>query len=87
MQHKQAVYKNISTLILDLRENGGGSTDASQGLLANLITSKMQLKTEMRVNTLKTFVPICGLGINAHSTHGVLVLVKMKMVRFRLGLG
>lgn len=52
MQHKQAVYKNISTLILDLRENGGGSTDASQGLLANLITSKMQLKTEMRVNTL-----------------------------------
>lgn len=49
---KQIQNERISTLILDLRENGGGSTDASQGLLANLITSKMQFKTDMRVNTL-----------------------------------
>lgn len=40
-------------LILDLRNNGGGSSDASMGLFANLITEKMQVKTDMRVNTLE----------------------------------
>ncbi|MDT0594902.1 S41 family peptidase [Glaciecola petra] len=40
-------------LILDLRNNGGGSSDASMGLFANLIAEKMQVKTDMRVNTLE----------------------------------
>lgn len=40
------------TLILDLRNNGGGSSDASLGLLANLITEPRQATKEMRVNTL-----------------------------------
>ena len=40
------------TLILDLRNNGGGSSDASQGLVKRLIPQKMQFKTDMRVATL-----------------------------------
>lgn len=49
---KQIKDQNFSTLILDLRENGGGSTDASRGLLANLINKKTKFKLDMRVNTL-----------------------------------
>jgi len=40
------------TLILDLRENGGGSTDASIGLVANLVPNERQFMTEFRVATL-----------------------------------
>lgn len=40
------------TLILDLRRNGGGSTDASQGLIANLIATQRPIKREMRIATL-----------------------------------
>lgn len=40
------------SLILDLRKNGGGSTDASQSLVAHLISEKMQTTVEMRVSTL-----------------------------------
>lgn len=40
------------TLILDLRENGGGSTDASQGLTANLVPDARPFMTEFRVATL-----------------------------------
>ena len=41
-----------NALILDLRQNGGGSSDASLGLFANLISEPIQAKIEMRVNTL-----------------------------------
>ncbi|MCI5045500.1 MAG: S41 family peptidase [Aquisalinus sp.] len=41
-----------STLILDLRRNGGGSTDASNGLARRLITEKMKFVTEARVATI-----------------------------------
>ena len=40
------------TLIVDLRNNGGGSSDASHGLVAHLIKKPMRLKKEMRVATL-----------------------------------
>lgn len=39
-------------LILDLRRNGGGSTDAMQRLVAHLITEPMPLALDMRVATL-----------------------------------
>ncbi|RGP40789.1 hypothetical protein BPTFM16_01079 [Altererythrobacter insulae] len=39
-------------LILDLRENGGGSTDVSISLLANLIDDQRPFKRELRVATL-----------------------------------
>jgi len=39
-------------LILDLRKNGGGSTDASQRLVAHLIDRKLRIKTDMRAATL-----------------------------------
>lgn len=39
-------------LIVDLRKNGGGSSDASFGLMSYLIDKKLQFKTDMRVNTL-----------------------------------
>lgn len=39
-------------LILDLRNNGGGSDDASNELLANLISQPRQSKTDIRVKTL-----------------------------------
>ena len=39
-------------LIVDLRNNGGGSTDASRGLLANLITQKAKFKLDMFAKTL-----------------------------------
>lgn len=39
-------------LILDLRRNGGGSDDASQGLLTYLISGDTQLHTDIRVATL-----------------------------------
>lgn len=41
-----------TSLILDLRNNGGGSTDASNGLLAHLITKKLKTSTDSRVATL-----------------------------------
>ncbi|MEO0423420.1 MAG: S41 family peptidase [Pseudomonadota bacterium] len=40
------------TLILDLRRNGGGSSDASHGLLAYLIDRPLRMHTDMRVATL-----------------------------------
>ncbi len=40
------------TLILDLRENGGGSSDAAQGLAAYLIEESQQLKRSIQVATL-----------------------------------
>jgi Peptidase family S41 len=40
------------TLILDLRENGGGSTDASMGLVANLVPDARQFMTEFRAATI-----------------------------------
>lgn len=40
------------TLILDLRQNGGGSTDASQGLVSNLISDQRPFMREFRVATL-----------------------------------
>ncbi len=42
----------IETLILDLRENGGGSSDANYGLLANLLTEKFRPRKEMIAKTL-----------------------------------
>ena len=39
-------------LILDLRRNGGGSTDAMQRLVAHLITEPLPLALDMRVATL-----------------------------------
>ncbi len=41
-----------SKLILDLRQNGGGSNDARLELFANLITQKVQPKLDMQVKTL-----------------------------------
>lgn len=51
------VFKTIKeakqkVLIVDLRKNGGGSSDASMGLLSNLITKKTYFKRDMYVNTL-----------------------------------
>lgn len=51
------VFKTIKdegrdTLILDLRRNGGGSSDASMGMLRNLIKENTRFKKDMRVNTL-----------------------------------
>ncbi|MEM9500974.1 MAG: S41 family peptidase [Pseudomonadota bacterium] len=40
------------TLILDLRSNGGGSSDAAFGLVSYLLPEAMQLKTSMTVATL-----------------------------------
>ena len=40
------------TLILDLRENGGGSTDAKVRLFAHLISEKDRLARETRIKTL-----------------------------------
>lgn len=40
------------TLILDLRQNGGGSNDAQRGLMAHLIEKKTPVFNDMRVNTL-----------------------------------
>ena len=42
----------VQTLILDLRRNGGGSSDAQYGLLANLIDGPYQPIKEMRAKTL-----------------------------------
>jgi C-terminal processing protease CtpA/Prc len=49
---KAIKQENRQVLILDLRNNGGGSTDASHGLLANLISQPRQAKTDMRAKTL-----------------------------------
>ncbi|MEO0606708.1 MAG: S41 family peptidase [Pseudomonadota bacterium] len=40
------------TLIVDLRRNGGGSTDASLGLAAHLMLEKAAFKKDVRVKTL-----------------------------------
>lgn len=44
--------ERVETLILDLRRNGGGSSDAQYGLLANLIDTPYQPIKEMRAKTL-----------------------------------
>lgn len=44
--------EGVKTLILDLRRNGGGSSDAQYGLLANLIDAPYQPIKEMRAKTL-----------------------------------
>jgi hypothetical protein len=49
---EQIARDGIETLILDLRANGGGSTDASQSLFAHLIAAPAQIKRDMRVRTL-----------------------------------
>jgi hypothetical protein len=49
---KALADENRELLIVDLRKNGGGSSDASQGLLANLLNKKQKAKTDMWVNTL-----------------------------------
>jgi len=49
---EQIAEDGIKTLILDLRENGGGSTDASQSLFRHLIAEPAQIKLDMRVRTL-----------------------------------
>ncbi len=41
-----------NTLILDLRRNGGGSTDASFGLLSNLVTQSFTPRKALIANTL-----------------------------------
>lgn len=51
------IFKSIQDegrdyLILDLRENGGGSHDARLSLTANLITTPLKPKTDIRVATL-----------------------------------
>ena len=40
------------TLILDLRRNGGGSDDAKDGLVENLITEKMRVVKDVRAATI-----------------------------------
>lgn len=44
--------ENIGTLILDLRRNGGGSSDANYGLLANLLKEPFRPRSEMVAKTL-----------------------------------
>ncbi|WP_298466085.1 S41 family peptidase [uncultured Erythrobacter sp.] len=44
--------QGIETLILDLRSNGGGSSDANYGLLANLLTEPFKPRKEMVAKTL-----------------------------------
>ncbi|NNE40991.1 MAG: hypothetical protein HKN14_08740, partial [Marinicaulis sp.] len=51
------IFKSISdagveSLILDLRKNGGGSTDAAHELFAHLISRKMKVSTDMVAATL-----------------------------------
>ena len=53
----QPIFKSIQDeqrkfLILDLRENGGGSNDVRLCLMAHLITAPLQSKKDMRVSTL-----------------------------------
>ncbi|MEL6877454.1 MAG: S41 family peptidase, partial [Pseudomonadota bacterium] len=53
----QPIFKAIKdegrdTLILDLRKNGGGSSDANYGLLANLLTEPFRPRKEMVAKTL-----------------------------------
>jgi len=49
---KSIANDNRDYLILDLRENGGGSSDARMSLTAHLIDEPMKAKKEMRVSTL-----------------------------------
>ena len=49
---KSIKSENRDFLILDLRENGGGSNDARIRLTAHLITEPLKAKKEMRVATL-----------------------------------
>ena len=53
----EPIFKSLkkegrNKLILDLRQNGGGSNDARMELFANLITKAVQPKKEMQVKTL-----------------------------------
>lgn len=45
-------YNGAKTLILDLRENGGGSNDASAGLMRFLLPAPRQLYSDMFMKTL-----------------------------------
>jgi len=49
---KQLSDENVGTLILDLRNNGGGSSDAQMELLSYLLDRRRALYTDMRVATL-----------------------------------
>ncbi len=49
---KRMADERRDTLILDLRNNGGGSNDASSRLVAHLLDKPAQMKTDVRVKTL-----------------------------------
>ncbi|MEL6199989.1 MAG: S41 family peptidase, partial [Pseudomonadota bacterium] len=49
---KRMADEGRDTLILDLRNNGGGSNDASSRLIAHLLDKPAQMKTDVRVKTL-----------------------------------
>ncbi len=49
---RQAAERNVETMILDLRRNGGGSTDAQLGLVARLITRPTLGARDIRVKTI-----------------------------------
>lgn len=49
---REIMEKGINKLILDLRNNGGGSSDATLGLFSNLISKKTKFALDMRVNSL-----------------------------------
>ncbi|MEO1596072.1 MAG: S41 family peptidase [Pseudomonadota bacterium] len=49
---KRLADEGRDTLILDLRNNGGGSNDASSRLIAHLLDQPAQMKTDVRVKTL-----------------------------------
>ncbi|MFK8029735.1 MAG: S41 family peptidase [Gammaproteobacteria bacterium] len=49
---KQLNNSGASTLILDLRRNGGGSNDAQRSLIAHLISKKIKPVREIRAKTL-----------------------------------
>ncbi|MEO1319655.1 MAG: S41 family peptidase, partial [Pseudomonadota bacterium] len=49
---KRMADEGRDTLILDLRNNGGGSNDASSRLIAHLLKKPAQMKTDVRVKTL-----------------------------------
>ncbi|MEO0832779.1 MAG: S41 family peptidase [Pseudomonadota bacterium] len=44
--------KNVSTLILDLRSNGGGSSDASSGLFKRLIKKPSRVMKDVQMKTI-----------------------------------
>lgn len=50
---RQLAERERDTLIVDLRDNGGGSTDASIGLFRHLLSEPAALKREIRLKTIK----------------------------------